>query len=107
MMNTNLLKRFYLVCGLISFVGGCVLLIFLTTTIQRTTVSIEGILGSIALFTFVALTFYTSIILFIRYGVALGIDYAIEQQKPMTMKDVDNRIDEIVKTCNEKQKCNL
>lgn len=103
-MNTNLVKRIHFVIGLILFIGGCIFLIFLTIAMQRTAVSIEGIFGSIAIFVFVVLIFYTSINSFIRYGIARGIDYAIERQKPMTMKDIDNRIDEIVKTCDKKQK---
>lgn len=105
-MNTDLLKRFYLVCGLILFVGGCFFLIILTITIQKNPLNIEGVLGSISIFAFVALIFYMSINLFIKYGMARGIDYAIEQQKPLTMKDVDKKIDEIVKTSDKKQMCN-
>ena len=104
-MNTDLVKRLFLVSGSIFFVGGCILLVFVTTTItiQNTP---GGIIGSICFFAFTVFLFYMSIDAFIKYGMLRGIDYAIEQQKPMTMKDVDNRIDEIVKTCDKKEKCN-
>ena len=101
-MNTNLLKRFNLMRGIILFITGCVFLIFSIITIQHIVINIEGILGSISIFVFIALLFYGSIDSFIKYGIARGIDYAIEQQKPLTMKDVDNRIDVIIKTSDKK-----
>lgn len=105
-MSTDLLKRFNFVCGLICFIVGCAFLIFLYIVMQNNIISIGGIVGSISVLAFVILLFYVSINSFIKYGIAKGIDYALEQQKPITMKDVDNRIDEILKTSDKKKMCN-
>ena len=99
-MHTDFVKRFIFVISLFLFIAGCIFLIFFTIAIQHIEVSIAGIFVFICHIIIVVLLFYMSIKTFIKYGMLLGIDYAIEQQKPMTMKDSDNRI---VRTSEKKQ----
>lgn len=85
-MHTDFVKRFIFVISLIFFIAGCFFLILFTIAIQHIEISIAGIFGSISSIIFVVLLFYMSIKTFIKYGILLGIDYAIEQQNPMTKK---------------------
>lgn len=100
-MNTDLAKRLLLVSGSFFFVGGCIVLIFftvfLTITIQLSKVGIGEIVGLIFTFSFIVILFYKSIDAFIKYGMSKGIDYSIEKQNTMTMQEVNNSTDEIVK----------
>lgn len=86
-MSTDSIKRFDLICGLICFACGCAFLICVSTKIPNLTASIEDIIGFICLLMYIAMLFYMSINLFIKYGMERGIDYAIEKQKSMPMKD--------------------
>lgn len=86
-MNTDSLKRCNLVCGWSAFLIGCGCLILLTITIQHMAASIEAMIGPICFFVFTVISFYMSINSFIKYGISLGIDYALEQQSLTKVRD--------------------
>ena len=84
-MSAKRMKRFNFLIGLFSFLSGCCLLISIADfnrIIERT----GGIVTLCCFIVFAVSLFYISINSFIKYGISLGIDYALEQKYKEELK---------------------
>ena len=80
-MNTDFQKRFNLICGLVFLVFGCGLLMLLIITFQNLELTVANVVGLICSIMLILVSFFASIDAFIKYGITLGIDYSLDQQK--------------------------